>query len=388
MAELLAGTRAFRVRWEERYGPVAALLCDPEVEGCACRQVPAPARNVWPDPGAGWRLASPAWIPRAGWAFGDRPAVFLCEGEPVAWRIDGDEAARLATVGPGAEAARAELARLDLPAAEAGGRRVASVWGLVEANAEILTDDAADFDGEPLDPGERSVAVGEVRARGDVQVGPFVVLDGRQGPILFDQDVLIAGHVLLRGPLYVGPGTRVVGGEVGGGTSLGPCCKVRGEVEASLFQGYGNKAHDGYVGHSVIGEWVNLGAGTTTSDLKNTYGPVRLSGPDGRVDTGLLKVGAFLGDHVRTGIGSLLTTGARLGVATHFFGGRAVSPAWLPAFSWFDGARREPVRLDDFLRSARAAMARRKQRLEPGEEAILRALSACSAPTPDANFDA
>lgn len=387
MAELLGGTRAFRARWE-RHGPVAALLCDPEVEACAFRQGPAPPRNAWPDPGDGWRLASPVWLPVAGWAFGDRPAVFLCEGEPVAWRIDAAAARRLAAGGPEAEAARAELARLDLPAVEAGGRRVASVWGLVEANAQILKDDEADFDGEPLDPGERSVAMGEVRARGNVQVEPLVVLDARQGPILLDQGVRIASHALLRGPLYVGPGTRVLGGEVGGGTSLGPHCKVRGEVEASIFQGYDNKAHDGYVGHSAIGAWVNLGAGTTTSDLKNTYGPVRLSGPDGRVDTGLLKVGAFLGDHVRTGIGSLLTTGARLGVATHFFGGRAVSPSWLPAFSWFDGARREPVRLDDFLRSARAAMARREQRLEPGEEAILRALSACSAPTPDANFDA
>ncbi len=388
VADLLAGAHSFRGRWGDRHGPVAALLCDPEVAGCAFRPGPRPPSNVWPEAEAGWRIASPAWIPPRGWSFGDEPAVHLCEGEPVGWRIDAAAARRLTGGEPTAEAARSALAALDLPAIETGGRLVTSVWFLVEANAEILRDDEADFEGETLDPGDRSVVLGgPVRSRGDARVDPFVVLDAREGPILLDREVRIGSQALLRGPLYVGPGSRILGGAVGGGTSLGPRCKVRGEVEASVFQGYGNKAHEGYVGHSVVGEWVNLGAGTTTSDLKNTYGPVRVTGPDGRVETGLLKLGAFLGDHVRTGIGALLTTGTRLGTATHFFGGRAVSPDWLPAFTWFDGVRREPVRLDDFLRSARVAMARREQRLEPGEEAILRSLSACSAPTRDANFD-
>ncbi|HET6342223.1 MAG TPA: hypothetical protein VFG78_08590 [Gemmatimonadota bacterium] len=389
VADLLAGARSFRVRWGDRNGQVAALLCDPEVEACAFRQAPPPPRNAWPETGQGWRVASPVWIPPRGWSFGDEPAVHLSEGEPVGWCLGADAARRLAHTEPTAAAARAELAALDLPAVESGGRRLASVWSLVEANAEVLRDDEADFEGEPFDPGDRSVAIGgPILARGAVQVDPFAVLDAREGPILLDRDARVGSHALLEGPVYVGPGSRVLGGTVGGGSSIGPRCKVRGEVQASVFQGYANKAHDGYVGHSVLGEWVNLGAATTTSDLKNTYGPVRLSGPEGSVETGLLKVGAFLGDHVRTGIGALLTTGARLGTATHFFGGRAVSPGWLPAFTWFDGVRREPVRLDAFLRSARAAMARREQRLEPGEEAILRSLSACSAPTAGANFDA
>lgn len=388
VAELLAGTRSFRARWADRHGPPDAVLCDPDVEACAFRAGPPPPRNVWPDPGQGWRVASPAWSPPRGWSFGDQPALHLCQGEPVGWRIDAGTARRLAAGEPTAAAARAALARLDLPAVESGGRRLASIWSLMEANPEILRDDEPDFVGDPLDPGGGTIALGgPVRLRGGARIDPFVVLDARAGPILLDHDVRVGSHALLRGPLYLGPGTWVLGGVVGGGTSLGPRCKVRGEVEASVFQGFGNKAHDGYVGHSVIGEWANLGAGTTTSDLKNTYGPVRVSGPDGRVETGLLKAGAFLGDHVRTGVGSLLTTGARLGTATHFFGGRGVSPDWLPAFTWFDGVRREPVRPEDFLRSARAAMTRRDQRLEPGEEAILRSLSACSAPTPDAKFD-
>ncbi|HWC07202.1 MAG TPA: hypothetical protein VG799_08160 [Gemmatimonadota bacterium] len=387
VADLLAGTRTFRARWGERHGPVATLLCDPEVEACAFRPGPPPAVNVWPATEAGWRIASPAWIPPADWRFGDRPAVHLCAGEPVGWRIDAAAARRLAAGEPAAPAARAALAALDLPAVEAGGRRVASVWSLVHANGEILRDDEADFGGGPLDPGGRSVVLGGgVRSRGEVRVDPFVVLDAREGPILLDRGVQVGSQALLRGPLYVGPGTRILGGAVGEASSFGPRCKLRGEVEASIFLGFANKAHEGFVGHSVVGEWANLGAGTTTSDLKNTYGAVRVTGPGGRVETGLLKAGSFLGDHVRTGIGALLTTGARLGTATHFFGGRGVSPDWLPAFTWFDGVRREPVRLEEFLGSARLAMARREQELEPGEEAILRALAACSSPTPDANL--
>jgi hypothetical protein len=151
-------------------------------------------------------------------------------------------------------------------------------------------------------------------------------------------------------------------------------------VEQTVFQGFCNKAHDGFVGHSFVGEWGNLGASTVTSDLKNTYGSVRVSGPEGRVDTGLLKVGAFLGDHVKTGIGTRLTTGARIGVGSHVFGG-AVSPAWLPDFSWDDGKERVGVRLDAFLSTAGTAMRRRSQSPTEGERALWSRLQYLEHPT-------
>jgi len=134
------------------------------------------------------------------------------------------------------------------------------------------------------------------------------------------------------------------------------------------------------VGHSFIGEWANIGASTVTSDLKNTYGPVRVGGPEGRVDTGLLKVGAFLGDHVKTGIGTRLTTGARIGAGSHLFGG-GVSPAWLPDFTWDDGAERVRVRLDAFLSTAETAMRRRGQSPSEGERALWRRLQYLERPS-------
>lgn len=381
VAELLAGTRTFRARWAARAGPVQGLWCDREVHGCAFRtgdpgSSGPPLLNVWPEAGSDCRVALATWLPPAGWEFGDEPVEFRAAGAPVAWRLNGRDVPELsASESPGE--VRSLLAALGLPVREVGGLFLDSIWSVVAGNPDLIAADAAEFPaGETVTGVDPVVLLGETpRVGADVSIGPFAVLDARQGPIVLDRGASIEPFTLLKGPLYVGPDSAVLGGTAGPGTSIGPSCKVRGEVEGSIFQGYDNKAHDGFVGHSVLGEWVNLGAGTITSDLKNTYGPVRVSGPAGRATTGLLKVGAFLGDHVKTGIGSLLTTGARLGVGTHFFGGRAVSPAWLPDFTWHDGeGGSRAVRLDAFLRASRAAMTRRGQALGGGEQAMLEAL--------------
>jgi UDP-N-acetylglucosamine diphosphorylase/glucosamine-1-phosphate N-acetyltransferase len=250
----------------------------------------------------------------------------------------------------------------------------------VAANPDLVIQDAVDFAGEDavsvVDPGALLGRAEDLRVGPGVAIGPFVVLDARDGPIVLDEDARVGPHATLRGPLYAGPGSAILGGDVGGGTSIGRGCKVRGEVEQSVFQGFDNKAHDGFVGHSAIGAWVNLGAGTLTSDLKNTYGPVRVEGPEGRTETGLLKVGAFLGDHVKTGIGTLLTTGARIGTGCHLFGGRGVSPARLPDFTWYDGVELATVHWEPFERGLRAAMARRGRSPSEAELAALRALHA------------
>jgi carbonic anhydrase/acetyltransferase-like protein (isoleucine patch superfamily) len=373
-ADLLAGTRTFRARWSDRHGPAAGLLCDEDVAGCAFRSGDPPPVNQPPAAGSGWRVAVATWVPPRGWSFGDEPGEYRCGGEPVAWRLDATRAKKLVQRmgGPrwGGSSYDAAL-ELGLPHAEAGGLLCGSIWEAMAANPELIAYDAEDFEGADSVTGvDPFVLLGEdLNVGPGVAIGPFVVLDAREGPIVLDEDVRIEPHSLLRGPLYVGRASAVLGGEVGRGSSIGACCKVRGEVEQTVFQGFCNKAHDGFVGHSFVGEWANLGASTVTSDLKNTYGPVRVDGPQGRIDTGLLKVGAFLGDHVRTGIGTRLTTGARVGAGSHLFGS-GVSPAWLPDFSWHDGAARVRVRLDAFLSTVETAMRRREQAPTEGERAL------------------
>ena len=139
-----------------------------------------------------------------------------------------------------------------------------------------------------------------------------------------------------------------------------------------MLLGYVNKAHDGYIGHALVGRWVNLGALTTNSDLKNNYGTISVWTPDGDVDTGQIKVGCFLGDHVKTGIGTLLNTGTVVGSGSNIFGG-AMPPVAVPPFSWGSGSNLTEYRLDKFLETAERVMARRDVALTPGVRAVLEA---------------
>src|SRR5204863_583290 len=125
------------------------------------------------------------------------------------------------------------------------------------------------------------------------------------GPIRIGTRAIVGPHTVVTGPCVVGAGTQLLGGAVGRST-FGPECRIAGEVEECVWQGHSNKRHHGFVGHSVIGEWVNLGALTTTSDLKNNYGPVRVWVDGREIDSRSSKVGSVIGAHVTTVIGTLL----------------------------------------------------------------------------------
>lgn len=140
---------------------------------------------------------------------------------------------------------------------------------------------------------------------------------------------------------------------------------IRGEISETIVIGNANKAHEGFVGHSVLGRWVNLGAGTTTSNLKNTYGPVSLATPSGLRDTGLVKLGTFFGDHVKTGIGLRLTTGTVIGAGSSIHGA-AMPPKNVAPFSWGEGGALGAYDIDKFVRMAERAMGRRGVSLGDG----------------------
>jgi bifunctional N-acetylglucosamine-1-phosphate-uridyltransferase/glucosamine-1-phosphate-acetyltransferase GlmU-like protein len=139
-----------------------------------------------------------------------------------------------------------------------------------------------------------------------------------------------------------------------------------------VFLGYANKSHDGFVGHSVIGHWVNLGAGTTTSNLKNTYGEVALQIGATRMVTGRQFLGSLIGDHAKTAIGSMLPTGTVIGTGASVFGGGPI-PKYVPPFAWgYDGAER--TTLEGFLRVAERVMPRRDVAFTPERRASLEAI--------------
>jgi UDP-N-acetylglucosamine diphosphorylase / glucose-1-phosphate thymidylyltransferase / UDP-N-acetylgalactosamine diphosphorylase / glucosamine-1-phosphate N-acetyltransferase / galactosamine-1-phosphate N-acetyltransferase len=259
------------------------------------------------------------------------------------------------------------------------GSLLASPWDLMSRNPEQVAQDLERLFPAGEGPGARPLAGSpgvHLMGRHPVSVGdgvlvePGAILDSRDGPIHLSRGVRVQAMTHLRGPAFVGPGSVLMGGMVEH-LSCGPVCKLRGEVHATVVLGFSNKAHDGYLGHAVLGRWVNLGALTTNSDLKNNYGPVRVpTGPESVRDTGLMKVGVFLGDHVKTGIGTLLNTGSVVGAGSNVFGG-AMPPKWVPPFSWGAGSELTPFRLEAFLETAEKAMARREMALTPGLRAFL-----------------
>ncbi len=219
---------------------------------------------------------------------------------------------------------------------------------------------------------------GRITVEAGARVDPFVVLDAREGPILVARDAVVRAHSVIEGPCVIGAGTHVLGGVVRRST-VGPHCRNAGEVEECVWQGRSNKRHHGFVGHSAIAEWVNLGALTTTSDLKNNYGPVRVWAGGAERDSGSNKVGSLIGAHVKTGIGTLLPTGCSIGTGANLFGGGRFAPKRVPAFAWWDGTHVVEHRLEAFLATARTVLARRQHALGPLEEALLRERFASSA---------
>ncbi|MGH7670784.1 MAG: hypothetical protein ACRENQ_14965, partial [Gemmatimonadaceae bacterium] len=188
-------------------------------------------------------------------------------------------------------------------------------------------------------------------------VEPMVMFDVTAGPVLIREGATVQAFTRLAGPCVVGRNSVVSGGRVAA-SSIGESCRVHGELSTSIILGYSNKGHDGFVGHSYLGRWVNLGAGTVTSNLKNTYGTVALWTPDGVRDTGLQFLGALIGDHAKTGIGVRLTTGSVIGAGANIFGGE-VMPKVVPPFAWGSMPPYAIHDLERFLISAERMMQRR-----------------------------
>ncbi len=204
----------------------------------------------------------------------------------------------------------------------------------------------------------RQMAKGEdgsiIRSK-NVQVHRSAVISVANGPVLLDEGCIIGPLSYIEGPAYIGKRTVIDQATVRHGCSFGPECRIGGEVECSIFQGYSNKHHEGFIGHSYIGEWVNLGALTTCSDLKNNYQPVRIQLKEKELDTGQIKLGCFIGDHCKTAIGSMIPTGAVLGTGANWYE-PGVVPKSLPAFAW---GKTERWRKDTVVDFCRRVMARR-----------------------------
>lgn len=193
-----------------------------------------------------------------------------------------------------------------------------------------------------------------------------VEIDSKDGIVIIEKNVKIEPFSFIKGPAFIGKGTIIKSGSKIYSSYIGPVCRTGGEIDTSIFTGFSNKAHEGFTGHSIVGEWINLGAMTTNSDLKNNYSEVRVKIKNKVIPTGTIKFGAIIGDHVKTGIGTLIPTGAYIDVFTNIFSGGKFCPKYIPPFSWVSEDKIEIYKIDKAMETAKRIMKRRN--LEMGTE--------------------
>ncbi len=194
----------------------------------------------------------------------------------------------------------------------------------------------------------------------NVDIHPNCFLDATHGPIILDDNSTIMSQTTIQGPTYIGKNSTIkIGSKIYHETTIGNSCKVGGEVENSIIHGFANKQHDGFLGHSYISEWCNLGAGTNNSDLKNNYDKISVKMNGKNVDTNLQFVGLIMGDHSKTAIGMQFNTGTICGVSANIFGAGFPSRN-IPSFSWGGADLLKSYQLEKAKEVAKIVMNRRK----------------------------
>jgi UDP-N-acetylglucosamine diphosphorylase/glucosamine-1-phosphate N-acetyltransferase len=328
-----------------------------------------------------WLVRAPVLVVNARWV---PPADFVPPDSVVPWVGTCDSLPACAAVGPnltvGLKWGRIDAWFDELPSraeiVELGGEWIAHPWDLVVKNADHLARDFATAGRSGLSSHHQATAaiVGSAERlfiHETVRIDPYTVFDTTGGPITIAAGVVVQPFTRIEGPCYVGRNTQLFRANLRGGVTIGPNCRIGGEVEASIIHGFTNKYHEGFLGHAYVGEWVNLGAITSNSDLRNDYGEVFVPLGGDPVATGQAKVGCFIGDHTRTGIGSMLNTGTTIGVMCNVLPAGPLLPKHVPSFTAILHGRVAPgFPLEQMFTTARIVKERRGQVFSALEEEL------------------
>jgi len=362
-SELRAGTSLLRRRWERATSlKSAGFISSPHLANFEEGNAPPAVSSKSEIPAGSVVVNSRCVIPLDLQL--DRFDLLMCEGAACAVRL-----AR------GLPASQFADGSIDIGSIQTslGGRKIAGrwmneVWDYVATLIDQLMEDIPHrAAGMEATAKTSATAIGDhgVFVEEGAEIGPQVVLDASAGPILIRRGARIAPFTHLVGPVAVGRGSQILGDRVAT-SSIGDNCKVRGEFSNSIVLGHSNKGHAGFVGHSYLGRWVNLGALTTTSNLKNTYGPIQLWTPSGMRSTGQQFFGTLFGDHAKTGIGTMLTTGTVIGTGANVFGS-SMPPRVVPPFAWGESEPYDTYDVTKFIAVAERVMLRRH--VELGDKA-------------------
>ena len=354
-SELRAGTSLVRRRWERATAlESAGFISSPHLANFEERNAPpaVPAKSEIP---AGSVIVNSRCVIPLNLQL-ERFDLLMCEGAACA--------VRLARAMPASQFAQGTIdigsIQTSLGGRKIQGRWMNEVWDYVATLTDQLMEDIpqrAKMLEATASTGATTVGEHGVFVEDGAELAPHVVLDASAGPILIRRGTVVAPFTYVVGPVSIGRDSQILGDRIAN-SSIGDTCKIRGEFSNTIVLGHSNKGHAGFVGHSYLGRWVNLGALTTTSNLKNTYGPVQLWTPAGVRDTGQQFLGTLFGDHAKTGIGTMLNTGSVIGAGANVFGSD-MCPKVVPPFAWGDGEPYETYEVAKFITVAERAMSRR-----------------------------
>ncbi|MCH6560056.1 GlmU family protein [candidate division KSB1 bacterium] len=250
-------------------------------------------------------------------------------------------------------------------------------WDLVHQNSKQIESDFTDLNegGQSLGNVSKDAILlnsPNIRIGINSVIKAGAVLDAEHGPIYIGENATIMSNAVIEGPAFMGDNSIFkIGAKIYPGTSIGEWCKVGGEVEETIFHAYSSKQHDGFLGHSYLGQWVNLGADTNNSNLKNNYSSVRLFIDGEFIDSGSQFVGLFMGDHSKSGINTMFNTGTVVGAMSNIYGG-GFPPKNIPSFAWGGSDGFVEHDLEKALETARIVMARRGVEMTADYEKMIR----------------
>jgi UDP-N-acetylglucosamine diphosphorylase / glucose-1-phosphate thymidylyltransferase / UDP-N-acetylgalactosamine diphosphorylase / glucosamine-1-phosphate N-acetyltransferase / galactosamine-1-phosphate N-acetyltransferase len=247
------------------------------------------------------------------------------------------------------------------------------LWDLVYQNGKEIQNDFKIYTKEKSSAKKKYPGVNFVNKKNifigkDVDIKPGVVLDASTGPIFIEKNVTIFPNAVMLGPFYIGESSRIKScATIYPNVSIGKVCKVGGEVEDTIVHPYTNKQHSGFLGHSYLGSWINIGADTNNSDLQNNYGTIKVQVNGKHIDSGKQFVGLMMGDHSKTAINTMFNTGTVVGFSSNVFGA-SFPPKYFPSFGWGGNESMKEYKLSKAVETAKAVLARRDKDFKKEDE--------------------
>lgn len=252
------------------------------------------------------------------------------------------------------------------------------LWDIININGEQIS---KDFDYvihksnrsnflDKIDASVHLVNKEKIFIGNNVILKPGVVLDASNGPVFIDDNAFIYPNAFIEGPVYIGESSRIKSGAtIYENVTISKVCKIGGEVEQAIFMPYSNKQHSGFIGHAYIGSWVNLGADTNCSDLKNNYSKIRVKLSSGEVNSGSQFLGLMIGDHSKSAINTMFNTGSVIGFSCNIFGA-GFPDKYVPSFTWGGAESYIHYDLQKAIDTAKVVLSRRKIIFDKEEEKL------------------